>query len=170
MPQLTKLNDCETEGDYLVVTGDPPRADPCVSFVGREADLPATEVILDRQGVARLVVALDAWLQDTAKDRAEQYERGGAPAAKPYPETNPAVMVPDYDAPHETGRALRLSGADGFIFVECGRETVTGVDGDASQRTWAVDGSVGVEANDLIRALNHLLPLAPGLHAGVLTS
>lgn len=171
MPELTKLNDCDTEGDYIVVYGDSGTDDPCLSIVGRAAGV-STDVILDRTAGARLVVALDAWLQDTAKDRAEQYERGGPakPAPTSYPETSPAVFVPDYDAPNETGRALRLSAADGFIFVECGRETTTAVDGDASARTWTVDGSTGVEANALIRALAHLLPLERGLHIGVATA
>lgn len=83
MPELTKLNDCDTEGDYIVVYGDSGTDDPCLSIVGRAAGV-STDVILDRTAGARLVVALDAWLQDTAKDRAELASHGFTVARSGY--------------------------------------------------------------------------------------
>lgn len=158
MPDLIRLRDDEVRDDYLVIDGDVPGPDACVSFRGY-SDGRNTDVILNRTDVGRAVAALTEWLEETATDEPSTY-----------PETAPAVFVPDYDAPNETGRALRLSAADGFVFVECGRETATAVDGDASARTWTVEGSTGVHANDLIRALAHLLPLSPGLEVGVVTA
>ena len=156
--ELIRIKDDEVAEDYLVLSGDAPGTDSCVSFRGYSAGN-ATDVILNRTDVGRAVAALTEWLEETATDEPSTY-----------PETAPAVFVPDYDAPNETGRALRLSAADGFVFVECGRETATAVDGDASARTWTVEGSTGVHANDLIRALAHLLPLSPGLEVGVVTA
>ena len=156
--ELIRIKDDEVAEDYLVLSGDAPGTDSCVSFRGYSAGN-ATDVILNRTDVGRAVAALTEWLEETATDEPSTY-----------PETAPAVFVPDYDAPNETGRALRLSAADGFVFVECGRETATAVDGDASARTWTVEGSTGVHANDLIRALAHLLPLTPGLEVGVVTA
>mgnify|MGYP000913860116 CR=1 FL=1 len=161
--ELIRIKDDEVAEDYLVLSGDAPGTDSCVSFRGYSAGN-ATDVILNRTDVGRAVAALTEWLEETVADEPAT----GEPSD--YPETSPAVFVPDYDAPNETGRALRLSAADGFIFVECGRETVTAADGDASQRTWKVEGSTGVHANDLIRALAHLLPLTPGLEVGVVTA
>lgn len=163
MPDLIRLRDDEVRDDYLVISGDVPGPDACVSFRGY-SDGRNTDVILNRTDVGRAVAALTEWLEETATDEPAT----GEPST--YPETAPAVFVPDYDAPNETGRALRLSAADGFVFVECGRETATAVDGDASTRTWTVEGSTGVHANDLIRALAHLLPLTPGLEVGVVTA
>ena len=168
MPELIRLNDDEVGGDYLVISDDVPGPDACVSFRGYESGRSA-DVVVSRESAGRLVRVLTEWLEETATDEPAQYERAtGEPST--YPETTPAVFVPDYDAPNETGRALRLSAADGFVFVECGRETATAVDGDASARTWTVEGSTGVHANDLIRALAHLLPLSPGLEVGVVTA
>lgn len=167
MPQITEIIDCDTPTDKLVAWGDQPDlADPTVSIRGHE-DGRETDVILDRQGVARLVVALDAWLQDTAGDRPEQYGRATTDGSS-YPEVVPYVVVPDYDAPMETGRALRLSAPDGLVNIECGRETVTAANGDAVKREFVVDGSTMVPAADLIRALAHLLPLEPGVRVGVI--
>lgn len=168
MPELIRLKDDEVADDYLVISGDHPGTDPCVSFRGY-SDGRSTDVILNRKDVGSAVAALIEWLEETATDEPAQYERA-TDEPSTYPETAPAVFVPDYDAPNETGRALRLSAAGGFVFVECGRETATAVDGDASARTWTVEGSTGVHANDLIRALAHLLPLSPGLEVGVVTA
>ena len=79
-------------------------------------------MILNRTDVGRAVAALTQWLEETHTDEPSTY-----------PETAPAVFVPDYDAPNETG-ALRLSAADGFVFVEAAARTATAVDGDASAR------------------------------------
>lgn len=154
MPELATIIDCDTPEDKLAVWGDPPGPDPAVTVRGYEQD-DRTDVILDRQGVARLVVALDAWLQDTAADRAEHYTTDQST----YPEATPHVVVPDYDAPTETGRAVRLSGPDGLVNIECGRMTTTAANGDAVKHEFVVDGSTMVPAADLIRALAYLLPL-----------
>lgn len=167
MPELATIIDCDTPEDKLAVWGDPPGPDPTVSLRGYEQD-DRTDVILNRQGVARLVVALDAWLQDTASDRAEDYTTAVTTDESTYPEVVPHVVVPDYDAPMETGRALRLSAPDGLVNIECGRETVTAADGDAVKREFVVDGSTMVPAADLIRAVAYLLPLEPGLRVGVI--
>lgn len=168
MPELIRLKDDDVADDYLVISGDAPGSDACVSFRAYEAR-DSANVIINRRDVGNLVLALNKWLEETATDEPAQYERA-TDEANTYPESVPSVTVPDYDAPGETGRAVRLSSADGFVFIECGRESVTAVKGDASARTFKVEGSVGVEANDLIRALAHLLPLTPGLEVGVVTA
>ena len=163
MPELIRLKDDEAADDSLVISGDHPGTDSCVSFRGYSAGS-ATDVILNRTDVGRAVAALTEWLEETATDEPATDEPSS------YPETVPSVTVPDYDAPSETGRCVRLGAADGFVFIECGRESVAAVKGDVAERTFKVEGSVGVEANDLIRALAHLLPLTPGLEVGVVTA
>ena len=119
-------------------------------------------MILNRTDVGRAVAALTEWLEGRTDDAT------GEPST--YPETAPAVFVPDYDAPNETGRALRLSAADGFVFVECGRETATAVDGDASARTWTVDGLHRRPRQRPDPRPRAPAPASPGLEVGVVTA
>ena len=167
MPELTRLHDCEFEGDYVVAFGDTPGDDPTVSLCVYEGDKSA-DVILDRTDIARLVVALDGWLQDTSPAKLSE-AFAPPPERNTYPEAVPHVVVPDYDAPMETGRALRISAPDGLLNIECGVETVTAYGGDAVSRQFTVNGSTMVQTDALIRALAAVLPLEPGLRVGVLS-